>query len=319
MTAFAAATLGTFLAILKIFLVILAAGVLVRRRILTQTMVTALTQATIFVFLPCLIFAKVLGNFEPSALPLWWVLPLAGVAMPSVGLALAGLAFFRELPAKRNMLPLASMQNAGYLILPVGLALYPQRFDEFALYCFLFILGYNPVLWSVGKLLTTDGGDQPSGWRGLVTPPLVANLAAVAFVLTGADRFIPPTLFDAVDLVGQGAVPVATVVLGAVLGGITVRLRSQIWDTARVLVIKFGLLPALTVLLLGLLGAEALNPLLARFMVLEAAAAPASGLILQVRAYGGDEQKVGTIMMVSYLACIITLPVWLAVWEALAR
>jgi predicted permease len=66
---------------------------------------------------------------------------------------------------------------------------------------------------------------------------------------------------------------------------------------------------------LSINGIGATNPLLARFLVLQAASAPAVGLILQVRAYGGDEQKVGTVMLVSYLACIISLPVWLAVWE----
>ena len=39
------------------------------------------------------------------------------------------------------------------LVLPVGLAIFPEQFDRFALYCFLFILGFNAVLWSVGKAL----------------------------------------------------------------------------------------------------------------------------------------------------------------------
>jgi predicted permease len=317
-TSLAASTGATLLAILKIFVVIFAAGILVRRGVLSQAMVTALSRATVVLFLPCLIFAKVLANFQPAALPLWWALPLAGIMMPVVGLGLGALAFARELPEKRNLLPLASMQNAGYLILPVGLALYPGQFDEFALYCFLFILGYNPVLWSVGKLLTTDGSDGERGWRGLLTPPLVANVVAVVCALVGGRRLIPSVLFDAVDLIGQAAVPVATVVLGAVLGSVTVRLRSQLWDIARVLAIKLGLLPLLTILGLVAVGVGPANPLLASFLVLESAAAPAAGLILQVRAYGGDEQKVGTVMLASYAACIITMPLWLAVWKAVA-
>jgi hypothetical protein len=85
-----------------------------------------------------------------------------------------------------------------------------------------------------------------------------------------------------------------------------------------VLLVKFGLLPAATVavLLATRLGAD--QPMVARFLVLESAAAPAVGLILQVRAYGGDERKVGTVMLVSYVTCLISLPVWLAVWEMLA-
>lgn len=316
MSDFAAAFGSTLLAILKVFLVVLGAGLLVRRGILSQTVVTALSDATVTLFLPCMIFSMVIESFHPEAFVLWWTLPMVAVVMPAAGLAAGAFLFYRELPGKKNMLAIASMQNAGYLVLPVGLALYPDQFDRFALYCFLFILGFNAVLWSVGKKLVTDSGDS-NGWRGLVTPPLVANLAAVGLALTDLRRAIPPVLLDAVDLVGQAAVPVATVVLGAVLGGVSFRLRPHLWDATRVLVVKLMLLPFLTVLAVRAVGLAAVDPLLARFLVLEAAAAPAAGIILQVRSYGGDEQKVGSLMLVCYAASMITMPFWLAVWEML--
>jgi predicted permease len=58
--------------------------------------------------------------------------------------------------------------------------------------------------------------------------------------------------------------------------------------------------------------------LLAEFFVIEAAAAPAVALVLQVRTYGGNEQRVGAVMFLSYLACTVTLPAWVAVWRLLA-
>jgi predicted permease len=313
---FMAAFGSASLAILKVFLVIAAAGLLVRRGVLDQRAVSGLSDATVLLLLPCLIFSKVVDSFDPGAVRLWWTLPVVGIAMALVGLAIAALAFVRELPAKRNMLPLASMQNAGYLVLPIGLALYPDRFDRFAVYCFLFILGFNAVLWSVGKLLSTSAGVS-RGWRGLVTPPLVANLAAVSCVLTGARVLIPDLALDSVRLVGQAAVPVATVVLGGVLGGISLRLRPYLWDATRVLGIKLVVLPLITVLVVLAAHLETIDPLLARFFVLEAASAPAVGIMLQVRTYGGDERKVGSLMLASYVACVVTLPFWLAVWEAI--
>lgn len=316
MSVFFAAFGSASLAILKVFLVIAVAGLLVRRGVLDQRAVSGLSDATVLLLLPCLIFSKVVDSFDPAAVRLWWSLPVAGVAMALVGLAVAALAFVRELPEKRNMLPLASMQNAGYLVLPIGLALYPDRFDRFAVYCFLFILGFNAILWSVGKLLATAGGVS-RGWRGLVTPPLVANLAAVTCVLTGSRVLIPELVLDSIRLVGQAAVPVATVVLGGVLGGISLRLRPYLWDAARVLGIKLVALPVITVLVVWAARLESIDPLLARFFVLEAASAPAVGIMLQVRTYGGDERKVGSLMLASYVACVGTLPFWLAVWEAI--
>ncbi|HQL30245.1 MAG TPA: AEC family transporter [Thermoanaerobaculales bacterium] len=318
MTVFLAAFGGAFLAILKVFLIIAAAGLLVRRGVLGQGAVTGLSDVTVVLFLPCLIFGNVVTTLDPRAFPLWWAMPLAGILMAAVGLAVAALAFSRELPAKSDMLAVASMQNAGYLVLPVGLALYPADFDRFALYCFLFILGFNAVLWSVGKALST-GSVRAGGWKGLITPPLVANLAATVLALFGAGRLLPNVVVDGIELVGQAAVPSATVVLGAVLGSVAFQLRPHLWDASRALAIKLGILPLLTVVAVRTLGLEQADPLLARFFVLEAASAPAVGIILQVRTYGGDEKKVGSVMLVAYAACVLTLPAWLAAWEALIR
>jgi len=314
-----AAFSGTLSAMAGIFLVILGAGLLVRRGLITQTQIDGLSAATVNVFLPCLIFAKVIETLDPRGQPGWWALPLIGIVMALVGTGLGALAFIDRLPAKRNLLPLAGMQNAGYLVLPVGLALFPDRFDTFALYVFLFILGYNPVLWSLGKVLVTGGRGERPGWRDLVTPPLVANLVAITFALSGAGTLLPRPFLTAVDLLGSAAVPVATLVLGAVLGSIGIRLRRHLADAARTLAVKLLALPALTVVLLRLTDLHATNPLLADFLVIEAAAAPAVALVLQVRTYGGDEREVGSVMVLSYVACTLTLPAWVAVWSLMTR
>ncbi len=313
MATFVSAFAGAGLALVKVALVIVAAGVLVRRGVLTQTMVDALSTATVALFLPCLMFANIVHQLDPGALPWWWVLPLVAIGMSVVGLCLAALLFAPNLRSKRHLLPVGAMQNAGYLVLPVGLALVPDRFDTFALYCFLFILGFNPWLWSVGKHLVT-GGAGGRGWRGLVTPPLVATLSALTVVLTGLDALLPEVALDAVEMIGQAAVPVATVVLGASLGGVRLDLRGRAWDAARLLAVKLLLLPAATVAVVLALDVAAVDPLLALFLVIQAAAAPAANIILMVRTYGGEEREISSHMLLAYTACAITLPAWIALW-----
>ncbi|MCP4900496.1 MAG: permease [bacterium] len=315
MTALAQAFASSFLAVFEIFIVIFAAGILVRRNVLKASHIEALSSATVVIFLPCLIFSNVLTNLDPVALPFWWVIPLVAILMTTVGLLLGALGFIRELDRKRDMLPLASMQNAGYLVLPIGLALAPAEFDQFALYCFLFILGYNPVLWSVGTYLVGGRGKGHETWRAFLTPPFLANLIAIGLVVTKAHAVIPAPALAGIKLMGQAAVPVATLVLGGVLGSVPIRVRSYLWDAVRVIGIKLVLLPLVTIVTVSLLDLHTSHPVLARFLVIEAAAAPAVGLILQVKTYGGNEQKVGSLMLLSYIACIFTLPFWIAIWE----
>jgi len=314
---FPQAFLGTLVGILDIFLVVLGAGFLVRRKVISQTVIDGLSAATVIVFLPCLIFGNVVKTLDPARQPLWWVIPLTAALMAGAGLALGWLLFRRELPEKQNMLPLAAMQNAGYMVLPIGLKLFPQQFDTFALYSFLFIMGMNPVLWSVGKRLVTGGESVRFIWKQWITPPMLASLLAIAVVLSGTARFLPDTALGAIRLMGGAAVPAATFVLGAVLGSISFRIRPHWADAGKTIGIKLFVLPALTILALCFLGLAQPGSLLAQFFVIEAAVPPATGLILQVRHYGGNEQKLGSLMLLAYALSLFTLPLWLSVWNVL--
>ena len=83
--------------------------------------------------------------------------------------------------------------------------------------------------------------------------------------------------------------------------------------------VKFLALPLIVVIVLHAVRLHAANPLLAEFFVIEAASAPAVGLVLQVRTYGGNEQRVGTVMFLSYVACTLALPAWVAIWRLLVQ
>ncbi|RLD62083.1 MAG: permease, partial [Bacteroidetes bacterium] len=49
--------------------------------------------------------------------------------------------------------------------------------------------------------------------------------------------------------------------------------------------------------------------------VIQSAVAPAANIIIQIRKYGGDKQKVGSVMFISYLICLISIPLWLSIWR----
>ena len=66
---------------------------------------------------------------------------------------------------------LASMQNAIYIVLSVGQVLFIDEFDQFALYCFLLILGTIPVMWNLGKVMISWLQDDGMPFQ-LTGPPL---------------------------------------------------------------------------------------------------------------------------------------------------
>jgi predicted permease len=64
--------------------------------------------------------------------------------------------------------------------------------------------------------------------------------------------------------------------------------------------------------LAGIGGPEALSDDL---LIIEAASAPATALILMARTYGGNLDRIGAVILISYGLCPVFLPLWLGAWN----
>jgi len=308
--------LSIFQGLAKIFIIALVAGLLVWKKILTQQHVDALSRITVYFFLPCLIFSTIFSSFNPQDLPLWWTIPFGVILFCTAGAGIGALLFVRKLKSVRNILPLAGMQNAAYLILPIGEFVYKDQFDQFALYCFLIVLGISPLLWTLGYILITDKRGRDLRLRNILTPPFVANLLAILLVLSRMNRFVPELLADTISFTGRATVPAATLILGATLA--TVFRSLPRWhETLRILFVKFLVMPAMVIGFLLLIGLRETHPLLSDVFVIQAASAPATAFIIQVRTYGGDLKRVGGTIFISYFVVLIAIPLWLSIWKLL--
>ncbi|MEN6385827.1 MAG: AEC family transporter [Phycisphaerales bacterium] len=305
----------TFQAVLQVLLIALAAGILMRKKILTDEQIKAISAIGVRILLPCMIFSNIILNFEPASFNIWPMLPASAFLMVGAGIVFALILFWPNINAKKYLFAPAALQNAGYLILPVGKFLYPDQFDKFAMYCFLYILGLSPILWSLGKYLVSSLPDEKPSIKNLFTPPFVANILAIALVLLKLKFIIPGFVINSIDLLGTAAVPVATFVLGAVLGSIPFGIRGFAADAIKVLAIRLLLVPLVTIGILLLTGLNKNYPLLCNLFVLQSSSSPATALILQVKHYGGKEHELGSILLLSYIACIFTMPFWLAIWS----
>jgi len=303
------------LALLQVLLIALTGAILVRKQIFKASDVKGLTLAIVNVFLPAMIFSKIIRSLNPSTFPMWWVLPLVGIGLIAIGIVFSLLFFIKDLSAKRSLLPLASMQNAGYLALPLGQAIYPEQFDLYALYTFLIIMGLNPILWSIGKYLNTGGHTFEFSWKIWITPPFIANILGISVVLLGFDHYIPKIALNAIELAGTATVPLANFVLGAVLGGISLKVWPSFADTIRVIGIKFLVIPLAVFILMLLFNIKSSNALMSDVILIQAVSPPAIATLIQINNYGGDTQKSGSLMLISYAVCIVAIPVWMALWS----
>lgn len=309
--------LPIFKAVSVIFIIIVVSGVMIRKNILKREHISALSQITVILFLPCLIFSKIVLYFKPDQFPMWWVLPLVAGAMILLGIGITSLFYLGQHKKNRPYIAISAFMNANYMVLPIGEMAFSDQFDQFSAYTFLFVIGVIPMLWSIGKFMITSDSNSKFSFKSMFTPPFVASILGTVVVLSTLSRYIPDAVILPIDFLGKAAVPSATLVLGATIGTISLKRMPALVDIFKVLATKLFILPIITIFILLQTAIPYTHPLIADILVIQASVAPATQIIIQVKKYGGDVDKIGGMMLVSYAVCVLTIPTWFAVWNLL--
>lgn len=310
--------LAVFEAVAQIGLVVLLAGWLVRRKIIPENGVKLISDTVIVVFLPCLIFSNIVGRFEPSEFSYWWALPLSATLIILSGWGIAVPLFSRLGQEKRELKPVAFLQNAGYFVLPIGQMMLGEAFDQFALYVFLYILANNPLLWLIGKrFLRKREANETFQWSHILSPPIYANIIALFLVATGARAYLPDVILNTATFLGEGAIPLGIFALGATLGSLNIDLGRYLKSGSLVVLQKLFIMPAVVLGAMAFIPWMRSDPLLVLLFVLQGASPPATSLILQSKSYSDDSEGVGTVTIMCYLVCMVSIPLWVALANAL--
>jgi predicted permease len=313
MSNFTATFFELCLVLLKLLAVIMAAGFLVRKKFVLPKHISFLSKITIDIFLPALIFSKIIQTFKPNEMTYWWIFPLASLGMILIGLIFAIIFFRKEFVTKKYLLAMCALQNATYIVLPIGQLQYPNQFDKFALYVFLFSLGINPALWTLGRYLVTP--NSKNSIKTYFSGPMLASVFGVVICLLNLQALIPAIAVKGLDFIGKGGIPLATFVFGATLGSLPLNQIKINFTAIKVASIKLIILPASVFIFIALYKIKQFDPLIASFLIIEASVAQASTLILQIRRYGGEQTVISSIMIVTYLFSLVTLPMWVALLE----
>jgi len=307
---------AVFGAILPICAITLAGYVLRRVDWLTQAADQSLLRICVNLLLPALIFESVLGNTALHRPENLLYPPLVGILIVLVGLAIAGLAArCSGLPtpaARRTFTLTTGLQNYGYIPLP----LCQMLFDPGTLGVLLVHnVGVELTLWTVGiRILSGQRGKI--SLRQIFNPPLVAMLLALVlnFVPT-AD--VPTTLLGighplmtAIHWLGQCAIPLALLMIGAIIADHIGEFQGG--DLGRVvlvsILVRLLILPLLILLLARYLPCSVE---LKRVLILQAAMASAVLPIALSKHYGGDPRTALQVVLSTTVAGFLAMPLWI--------
>ncbi len=277
---------------------------------LTEEADQSLLRVNINLLLPCLILDAAIGNPALSRLSNLVLAPAVGFGTVALGVLLAlaarPLHGLTERRAERTFAVCVGIYNYGYVPLPLALLLFNK---ETAGVLFVHNVGVEMALWTLGVMLLT-GGSVWRDWRKIVNAPLVAIMLAVALNALGWDTLVPKVILTAVHWLGQCAIPMALILIGAIVADHLHEFRSasgwRVIGTA--VLLRIGVLPVLFLLLAKYLPASVE---LKRVIVLEAAMPAAVFPIVMARHYQGDPPTAMRVVIGTSVVGSVTIPLWI--------
>ena len=298
--------------IAELFLILFATAALVKTGVLKAEYSRALSRLTLYFVTPCVIFCSFQEKLTPQIIG--GLLTAGGLAIvfQAIFFLIAGLLrrFWRATEVERASVVFT---NVGNLIVP--LVAYVKG-PDWVIYTSAYIFVFNVLFWTVGVRMF-DSDQRLSLRRVLLNPNILAIAAGFLMLLTGLE--LPEPLALAFSDVAAMIGPLNMMITGMVVGGMTL---GGLFANRRV----FGVLFFRMVLSSGLavlaaaLAARALpvDQAIVLLPLLGALAPSASNINQLAILYRKDAAYASAINVLTNLCCILSMPLWIMVYEALA-
>jgi len=302
------------LAIIKLTLIALFGFCLYKKTIIKQETLDFLTFFIINFSIPFLIFSNLIENSNTVLDNHLMQFMIASLAIFLVGYFFGtALLFKKGTESKKEFLSLVSLQNAGYLPMNIVLFFFPQNLrEQFLVYIFLYLLGFNILMWSIGSFFIFRKEKEKFKIKEFFTPPVTATFIALFFVYTHTARFIPSLVLSPIKMIGQTSFVVSMVVLGCWLAKVKLQgIAKKLFVIGQAAFIRLAVVPFVFLVLIMFFRAYSFFWF---FILLEAAMPSAASLPIVVSARGADSEFVSQGVFATHILCIFTVPLWLGIY-----
>ncbi|MBI4706361.1 MAG: AEC family transporter [Candidatus Omnitrophica bacterium] len=306
----------TSLAVLQSFILGAVGYLLMKKQILGHEGLSTLSRLVVEVTLPVLIFCQLIKDFRFDLYPNWWIFPLLSIAITVAGLIFGVIfvGFIKGQQHKWQFLTLVSFQNSGYLPLALVVAILPKESAAVILtYLFLFLLGFNLLVWSVGVYMLSFHAVKKFELGTLFSPPVIAVLFSLALIFFGLNKFVPLTLLKPLRMIGDCTLPLAMFVVGGNLAAVRLEQINK-RAVSYIVLVKLIMLPILGLWLILKFKAPYLIGLL---ILIELAVPPATSLSVITRHYKKEDLLISQGVFFGHIISIITLPLFLSIYFSL--
>ncbi|TVP79886.1 MAG: AEC family transporter [Puniceicoccaceae bacterium] len=301
-----------FTAIIPIFLVI-GSGFLARRiGWLSEESDRSLMNLVVNLLYPALIFSYILGN-EALRQPENIVLPpLVGFTSIVGGFGVCMLVARKlRIGNQRECRTFAfstGMYNYGYFPIPIIALLFDRETTGVLL---VHNVGVEMAMWALGVGFILSANDPKSLWRRIFSGPVIAILIAVPMNWLGMDKQVPNFALESVGLLGQCAIPLGLILIGATFADLAKasKLMEQPQISIHACLLRLGIFPAAFLFFAWLLP---FSVELKQVMIVQAAMPCAVFPIVLARHFDGAPDVALKVVLATTIVSFLTIPLWIA-------
>lgn len=298
--------MNVFLAIIKTFLFFGIGAFAYYRKFIDDGDLSKLGRLAVDLLLPFLTFTCIVNNFSPDQGNVLWQLPLLGFGIMLFG-ALAGYPLkylLKEKTPSRMMTfhHLAITNNFLFLPLIVLDSIFGVKA---AAYLFVMSVGSTIAFWTLGTAVFSTPTVK-NALKHTFSPNTIAVFIALIFVFCGWT--VPPLLKDVFEDLGDTAIPLSLLLIGASLYCTGGRLFDHPRDAILTTVLRLFILPVATALILKLLP---LDPLTYNVALVVAIMPASCTSVLIVKKYGGCSDFAGQSIFFTTIISMVSIPLLL--------
>lgn len=301
--------------IAELFLILFTTAGLVKAGILKAEDSRVLSRLSLYFVTPCVVFNSFQKELTPEMRQGLLITVLLAVCFHILYMLIAKLLgrIWKASDVERASI---IFTNAGNLVIPIITHVLGQ---EWVVYVSGYIVIFNILFWTYGVRMF-DNESRPDLQKILLNPNLMAVACGLVCLFCGIR--LPGPLSIAFDDVASMIGPLSMMITGMVVG--SMKLKEMVNNRRVFLVIFFrmvlcsGAAVAFAVLT-GIPQRIAIGNEIVMVSLLSAIAPSASNINQVAILYHKDEKYASAINVLTTLSCILTMPLWMMVYELLTR
>ncbi len=304
--------LTTFEAVAALLFIGIVGFFVISRKVLPESAITILAVVTIDIALPSLVFVNIITQFDPQAMPTWWLLPLYFIVFTAGAFALAKLLSSLMRPKhKPEFASSLFYQNAVFFPLAI-IAGWGGGQSEMMVKLFFFTLLFAPLFFTTVPFFFYRGKSKVNKTR-VFNPILISTILGIAIVLGGMNRFVPAFVESSLLMVGLMSTPLLMLIFG---GSLYLDYRNkgriEFVEIVKFVAAKNLIFPAVMIGIIALL-----RPAydLAFLLLLQAAVPPITSLSVMAKRYNGNTGIINQFLLSSFIASLLTIPLFMMLFE----